>query len=116
MVIILTNFYTSVVQIFLIAFGVVIGASIFAGISAILTDHPPLRAMINLASSIKIWAMAIALGGTFSSFEVIDKGLFEGELKSIIKQIIYIFIALLGANAGYSFIKLIQRCGEIWGN
>lgn len=114
--IILYDFYTSVVHIFLIAFGVVIGASTFAGIGAIITDHPPLRAMINLASSIKVWAMAIALGGTFSSFEIIDKGLFEGELKSIIKQIVYIFIALLGANAGYSFIRLIQRCGEIWGN
>lgn len=113
---ILSNFYNSIVNNFLISFGVVIGASIFAGIAAIITDNPPLRSMINLAGSIKIWAMAIALGGTFSSFAVIDKGLFEGEIKSIIKQMIYIFIALLGANAGYSFIKLIQRCSEIWGN
>lgn len=116
MVIILSNFFTSIIQNFFISFGVIIGASIFAGIGAIITDNPPLRSMINLAASIKIWAMAIALGGTFSSFAVIDKGLFEGELKSIIKQVIYIFVALLGANAGYSFIRLIQRCNEIWGS
>ncbi|WP_249168720.1 YtrH family sporulation protein [Alkaliphilus sp. B6464] len=116
MVIKLANFYTSIVHNFLIAFGVVIGASVFAGIGAIITDYPPLKLMLNISSSIKIWAMAIAIGGTFSSFEVIEKGLFEGELKSIIKQIIYILVALLGANTGYSFIKLIQRCGEIWGN
>lgn len=114
--IILSNFFTSIVNNFLIAFGVVIGASVFAGIGAIITDNPPLRTMINLAASIKIWAMATALGGTFSSFIVIDKGLFEGELRSIVKQVIYIFVALLGANAGYSFIRLIQRCNEIWGN
>ncbi|QUH21554.1 YtrH family sporulation protein [Alkaliphilus sp. B6464] len=112
----MANFYTSIVHNFLIAFGVVIGASVFAGIGAIITDYPPLKLMLNISSSIKIWAMAIAIGGTFSSFEVIEKGLFEGELKSIIKQIIYILVALLGANTGYSFIKLIQRCGEIWGN
>lgn len=100
---------------FLISFGVVMGASIFAGIGAIITDNPPLRTMVNLSSSIKIWAMATALGGTFSSFIVIDKGLFEGEVKSIVKQVIYIFVALLGANSAYSFIKLIQRCSEIWG-
>jgi len=112
----MSNFYTSIINNFLVSFGVVIGGSIFIGIGAILTNHPPLRAMINLANSIKLWAMAIALGGTFSSFAIIDKGLFEGEIKSIIKQVIYIFVALLGANAGYSFIKLIQRCNEIWGN
>ncbi len=116
MVIILSNFFTNVINNFLIAFGIVIGASIFAGIGAIVTDNPPLRAMINLAASIKIWAMATALGGTFSSFVVIDRGLFEGELRSIIKQIIYIFVALSGANAGYGFIRLIQGCNEIWRN
>ncbi len=114
--IILSNFFNSIINNFLIAFGVIIGASVFAGVGAIITDNPPLRAMINLAASIKIWAMAIALGGTFSSFIVIDRGLFEGELKSIIKQVIYIFAALLGANAGYGFIRLIQRCSEIWGS
>lgn len=108
-------FYASMIQNFFIAFGVVIGGSIFAGISAIIVGNPPLRSMINLANSIKIWAMAIALGGTFTSFDIINKGLFRGEMKSIIKQIIYIFVALLGANAGYSIIKLIQRCGETWG-
>ncbi|MBC8586962.1 YtrH family sporulation protein [Paratissierella segnis] len=108
-------FFVSLIQNFFIAFGVVIGGSIFAGIGAIITDTPPLRTMIDIAGSIKIWAMAIALGGTFSSFAIIDKGLFEGEIKSIIKQIIYIVVALLGANAGYSVMKLIQRCSEIWG-
>lgn len=108
-------FYVSIIQNFFIAFGVVIGGSVFAGISAIVTDNPPLRTMINIASSIKIWAMAIALGGTFASFDIINKSLFEGEIKSIVKQLIYILAALLGANTGYIIIKTIQKCGEIWG-
>jgi hypothetical protein len=99
---------------FLIAFGVVIGASIFAGIAAIITDRPPLKAMVDLAASIKIWAMAVALGDTFSSFAVLEKGLLEGEFKSIFKQAVYVLTALFGASAGNSFIRLIQRCGDIW--
>jgi len=114
MVIVLHNLYTTIVHNFLIAFGVVIGASVFSGIAAIITNQPPLKAMLGISSSIKIWAMAIALGDTFSSFAVIEKGIFKGEYKSIIKQAIYVMTALLGANLGYSFIKLIQRCGEIW--
>ena len=59
--------------------------------------------------------MAVALGGTFSSFEIIEKGLFRGEIKSILRQAIYVVTALIGANTAYGFIKLIQRCGELWG-
>lgn len=108
--------YISVIRNFLIAFGVVFGASIFAGIGAVITNHPPLKTMIDLASSIKIWAMAIALGDTFSSYAIIEKGIFEGEFKTIIKQAIYVLTALLGANTGYSVIKLIQKAGDLWGS
>lgn len=114
MVIILHGLIMSMIRDFLIAFGVVVGASVFSGFSALLTNHPPMKAMMDMASSTKIWAMAIALGDTFSSFEVIEKGLFKGEFKSIIRQAIYVLTALLGANMGYGFIRLIQRCSKIW--
>ncbi len=112
----MSDFYSNLINNFLIAFGVIIGASVFAGIGAIITNHPPLKAMLDLAGSIKIWAMAVALGDTFSSFAVIEKGLFQGEIKSILKQAIYVLTAILGANTGYFFIKLIHRCGVLWHN
>lgn len=99
---------------FLVAFGIVTGAGIFGGIGAILNNHPPLKTMLNLAGSVKIWAVAAALGGTFSSFEIIEKGLFNGEIKSIIKQMAYILTALLGANLGFGVIRFIQWCGDLW--
>ena len=100
---------------FFIAYEVVFGASLFSGFSAILTNKPPLKSMLSLAESVKVWAIAIALGGTFDSFEIIEKGLFKGEIKTIIRQVICILFAMLGANVGWSIIKLIQKCGEIWG-
>ena len=111
----MSSFYSSVVQNFLIAFGVVIGASLFSGLGALITNNPPLKVMTDVAGSIKIWAIAASLGGTFTSFAVIEKGLFEGEIKTLIKQAFYILISLTGANVGYEFIKLLQRCGDIWG-
>ena len=57
----------------------------------------------------------IALGDTFSSFKVIEKGIFQGEFLSIIKQGIHVVTALLGANAAYGYIRLIQRFGALWG-
>jgi len=99
---------------FLIAFGVILGASVFAGIGALINNHPPLKTMLDVGKSIKIWAVAVALGGTFSSFQIIEQGLLKGELRAVIKQVGYILMALIGANTGYSFLKLIQRCSKLW--
>ena len=111
----MSSFYTSIIHNFLIAVGVVTGASLFSGIGAIITDNPPCRVMMEVANSMKIWAIAASLGGTFSSFTVIEKGIFEGEIRTLIKQALYILISLTGANVGYEFIRLLQRCGAIWG-
>ncbi len=110
----MTTFFSSVIYNLLMSFGVIVGASIFAGIGALINNHPPLKTMIDIGGSIKIWAVAIALGGTFSSFEILDDGLFKGELKSIVKQVALVLVALLGANLGCSFIKMIERCGDTW--
>lgn len=110
----MSNFSSNLLYNFLIAFGVIVGASAFAGLGAVINNHPPLKTMINVAGTIKIWAVAVALGGTLTSFEAIDQGLWKGELRAVIKQVAYILIALIGANVGYSLIKLIQRCKWLW--
>jgi hypothetical protein len=107
-------FSSNVIYSFLIAFGVILGAGLFVGVAAIINNNPPLKTMIDFSDSIKIWAVAIALGGTFSSFEILDEGLFKGEIKAIAKQVIYVFMAILGANSGCNIFRLIQRCGEMW--
>ncbi|WP_251859822.1 YtrH family sporulation protein [Clostridium sp. Marseille-Q2269] len=97
---------------FMVSFGIVIGASIFSGISAILLNHPPLKIMMDLSNSIKIWAVATALGGTFSSFSILDEGIFKGELRGMIKQIFYILASLIGANLAVNCIGLLEKWGE----
>ena len=110
----LHTFIDTLLYNFIIAFGVVLGASLFAGAAAIINNHPPIKTMLGIAASIKVWAVAVALGGTFSSFEVIEKGLFKGEFKTIIKHALYVIAALTGANSGYSIIRLLQKCGDLW--
>ncbi|MEW9122869.1 MAG: YtrH family sporulation protein [Thermotaleaceae bacterium] len=109
------HFTANLIYNFLIAFGVVMGASSFAALGAILNNHPPLHTMLDVSHSIKIWAVAVALGGTFPSFEVIEQGILKGEMKSVIKQLFYILTALTGANLGCYLIKIIQACGRLWG-
>lgn len=108
------SFFSNVLYSLLISFGVIIGACSFAGVGALVNNQPPLKTMMDLANSVKIWAIATALGGTFSSFEAIEEGIFNGDIRTIVKQVIYILAAIIGANVGYRVIKLIQKCGQIW--
>jgi len=65
----------------------VVGASIFSGIGALITNHPPYKSMLDVASSIKIWAIAAAMGGTFSSFTVIERVFLDNiEIQKVIKE------------------------------
>lgn len=107
-------FISNILYSFLIAFGVIIGASLFAGIGALINNHPPFKTMLDVSKSIKIWAVAVGLGGTFSSFQVIEQGLLKGEIKSVIKQITYIIAALTGSNLGCSIIELLRKCEKLW--
>jgi hypothetical protein len=70
--------------------------------------------MLDVSSSLKIWAVAVGLGGTFSSFQIIEQGLIKGEIKSVIKQMAYIVAALAGSNLGCIIIKIIRKCGRVW--
>lgn len=110
----MNNFISNIFYSYFIAFGVMLGACTFAGVAAMINNHPPLKTMMDFASSVKIWAIATALGGTFTSFQVLDEGVFKGEVRLMIKQIAYVLAALLGANLGYYTLKLVERCGELW--
>lgn len=110
----MSNFISNILYSFFISLGVMLGACTFAGVGAIVNNHPPLKTMMDLASSVKIWAVATALGGTFFSFQVIDEGLFKGEIRLMVKQLAYVLAALIGANIGYYILKLLERCGELW--
>jgi len=99
---------------FCVSFGIVVGASTCAGVAAIVCNLPPLKTMLEVATSLKIWAVAMVLGGTFSSFEALEQGLFKGEFKSIVRQVIFIVAALMGANAGQGLVSLLRRCRGLW--
>ncbi|WP_207856843.1 YtrH family sporulation protein [Lucifera butyrica] len=99
---------------FAIACGVIVGASLFAGMAALFMNQPPIKTMAEVAASLKIWAVAVALGGTFSSLEVLEQGILKGEIRGMTKHVLYISAALAGANTGCGIIQLLKICGALW--
>lgn len=103
------TFAQKLALIFFTALGIMLGATLIGSLAAILVRVPPLAVILRLAQDMKIWAIAAAIGGTFSTFEVFESGLFQGELRAVIKQVLYIFSALAGTQSGYQLILVL--CG-----
>jgi len=98
------NFEHKIVLIFFTALGVMLGSAMVGSLAAVIVREPPVAVMLKLARDMKIWAIAAAIGGTFYTFEIFDSGLFSGEIRALVKQIMYIISALAGTQFGYYLI------------
>ncbi|MFA9558729.1 YtrH family sporulation protein [Evansella sp. AB-rgal1] len=105
------EFLATLVIDYFVAFGVIIGGTIVGGIGAYLIGKPPLSVMYDLASSLKIWALVAAIGGTFDAISSLERGIFGGTHADIFKTIMMIFIALCGAQSGTTLIQWITQEG-----
>jgi len=94
------TFYQKILLIFFTSMGVVIGASVFSSVAAVFVKTSPLRTMARIADDIKIWAIVAAIGGTFSTIEILGSGIFDGEIRATVKQILFIISSFMGASAG----------------
>ena len=106
------TFINKTVLIYFTALGMMLGAALVGSLAAVLVREPPVGTMMKLAREIKIWAVIAAIGGTFSTFEVLESGLFQGELRAVIKQLIYIISALAGTQCGYYLLLILSGEGQ----
>lgn len=103
------EFAGTLVMDFFVAFGVIFGGSFIGGIGALLIGKPPLSTIHELASTLKIWALVAAIGGTFDAIHSLDRGLFYGTHIDIFKTIAMLCSALAGANLGTLLIQWITQ-------
>lgn len=97
------------ISIFFVAFGIVLGGSLLAGLGAVLTRQAPLELMKNVALDIKFWAILGAIGGTFEALKGLDEGVLRGHISVAVRQILYIMSAFAGANiASYILVYIVE--------
>lgn len=90
----------------LVAFGIVAGGSLCAGLAAQLGGRLPMRAMVEMADQLKLWGTFAALGGTFTALKGIESGLFSGETSAALRQMVHVLVAFGGAHLGYILIRI----------
>ncbi|BAS27282.1 hypothetical protein LIP_1433 [Limnochorda pilosa] len=86
---------------FCTAFGVVLGGSLLGSLAIVLTRGSPLAAIADLSGKIRLWAIAVAIGGTFDTLTALESGLFGGQVFLLLRQGAVVAAALFGAHAGY---------------
>ncbi|GAB6988473.1 hypothetical protein JCM16418A_05230 [Paenibacillus pini] len=82
------------------------------GVGAVLSLQPPTQTMLDVADRIKIWALAAAVGGTIDPMRVIESNFLGGNLSPVIKQILFLLFAFLGAHMGSELIKWVCSSKE----
>ncbi|HZG76858.1 MAG TPA: YtrH family sporulation protein [Paenibacillus sp.] len=104
-----SEFLSKAIQDFFVAFGVVFGASLLAGMSSILTMQPPgpAETMRQLSENLKIWAVVVAIGGSIDPIRFIEHSVSAGYFSPAAKQILLILCAFLGAHSGTELIRWI---------
>ena len=105
----LYRFYSQATLDFFIAFGVVLGAAMLAGMASLFLWRPPQETMLDIAGRIKIWAVVVAIGGSIDPIRVIESHVMEGYLSPAIQQIAYILFAFLGAHLATELIHWLCR-------
>lgn len=104
-------FITKAAFCFFIAFGIVMGGTLLAGLGSVFLMYPPKEKMMQVASNLKIWALVAALGGTIDPIRVIESHIAAGFFSPAVHQIGYILFAFLGAHMGTELIQWMNRGG-----
>lgn len=103
------GFFPSFIESYFIALGVLLGGSLIGGLASFLTGQPLLTSVARLSSLLRIWAIVAAIGGTFDAVYTFERGIFQGETKDIVKQLLLILSALGGAQTGALIINWLSQ-------
>jgi hypothetical protein len=85
---------------FFLAFGVTAGGGLMGSLGLWLAGKGPADPALA-AYRIRIWAVAIAIGGTLTALENLEKGLSARALPLIVRDVLVIVTAYGGAQCGY---------------
>ncbi|MCK4259697.1 MAG: YtrH family sporulation protein [Halanaerobiales bacterium] len=96
-----------IMPIFFTAIGVVLGGAFVGGLAALYTKDSPLRTMNTISQRLKLYAVVSSIGGTFNNLRILEGSIFQGELLTILQQLLALAAGFLGANIGVWIIKIL---------
>lgn len=94
---------------FFTALGIEIGGPLIGAVPSLLFSGRPMRTALELAGDLKFWAIAMAMGGSFTVLEALESGLMRHQLHTVVKHGAAIVGAFAGAQIGYWIVDGLVR-------
>lgn len=95
---------------FLIGLSVTLAGALAGAAASLLTGGHPMDRLRFLAEEMRLWGMLVAMSGSFEPLRNIGQGLFDGQMRGMLRQILLMLAAMLGAHIG--FLVLQQVAGK----
>lgn len=92
------------------ALGIELGGPLLGALPSLLVTGRPLKTAMELARDFKFWAIAMAIGGSFTMLEALESGLVRHQMYSVARQALAVAGAFAGAQLGFWLIaNLVQK-------
>lgn len=90
---------------FLIALGVTVGGSLSGAAASLLMGGHPMDRLRYLAEEMRLWGILVALSGSFEPLRGLQQGLFGGQGRIMVRQILFLLAAMAGASLGHMLLQ-----------
>ena len=91
---------------FAIALGVTLGGALIGGLGQWLVGEPA-PDYVALAFRIRIWAVAVAIGGALTALENLERGFLARGAPGVLRDLAVVLVAYLGSLMAYWLIRAL---------
>ncbi len=88
-----------------LAFGVTLGGGLMGALGQWIGGHPGQADASQIAFRIRIWAVAVAIGGTLTALENFEKSVSTKAMLDLVKGSLTLLAAYAGAALGYWLLR-----------
>jgi hypothetical protein len=87
-----------------VALGVTLGGALIGGLAVFAAGRPD-PDYVSLAWRIRIWAVAVAIGGAMTALEKLEHEFLASGMRGVLRDVAVVAVAYAGAQAGYALLR-----------
>lgn len=90
---------------FLVALGVTVGGTLSGAAASLLLGGHPIDRLRFLSDEMRLWGILVAMSGSFEPLRGLELGIFSGQGRVMLRQILFLLAAMVGAHLGYLLLQ-----------
>lgn len=92
---------------FLVALGVTVGGTLSGAAASLLLGGHPIDRLRFLSDEMRLWGILVAMSGSFEPLRGLELGLFAGQGRVLLRQVLFLLAAMVGAHIGFLLLQQV---------